>query len=194
MTPGRRPKGVGLDGQGMVLELRVPEGVTLSALVPLLPVLGSYVLSFVYVATYWNNHHHLFLVTERISGGVLWANMGLLFCLSLIPFATAWMGETRFAPIPTAVYASVLLMCGAAYGVLQSAILATQGRDSLLGKALGADSKGKVTFALLVVAIGCAFWVPLLSAALCGVVDMIWLVPDKRIERALAGAEDAAEE
>ena len=176
----------------MVLELKVPEGTTFSALVPLVPVFGSYLISFVYVATYWNNHHHLFLATERINAGVLWANMGLLFCLSLIPFGTAWMGETHFAAIPTAVYAFILLVCGAAYGVLQSAILAAQGRDSLLGKALGQDSKGKVTVAILIAAIVSAFWIPLLAAALCGVVDVIWVVPDRRIERALAEAEDAA--
>jgi len=177
----------------MVLELKVPEGATLSALVPLVPIFGSYLISFVYVATYWNNHHHLFLATERISASVLWANMGLLFCLSLIPFGTAWMGETHFAPIPTAVYASILLLCGAAYGVLQSAILAAQGRDSLLGKALGQDIKGKVTVVILIAAIVSAFWVPLVAAALCGVVDVIWVVPDRRIERALAEAEGAAE-
>ena len=177
----------------MVLELKVPEGTTLEALRPLIPVFGSYLISFVYVATYWNNHHHLFLVTERISAKVLWANMGLLFCLSLIPFGTAWMGETYFAPIPTAVYAAILLLCGAAYGVLTSSILATQGRDSLLGKAIGKDVKGKVTVVVLITAIVSAFWVPLVAAALCGLVDVIWVVPDRRIERALATAADAAE-
>jgi len=176
----------------MVLELKVPSGETLSALRPLVTVLGSYVLSFVFIATYWNNHHHLFLATERVSGGVLWANMGLLFCLSLVPAGTAWMGETHFAPVPTAVYAGILLMSSLAYWVLQSAILATQGKDSLLGRALGSDRKGKATLAILILAIGCAFWVPLASAALCGLVDVIWLVPDRRIERALAVAEGGA--
>ena len=175
----------------MVLELKVPSGETLAALRPLVPVLGSYVLSFVFIATYWNNHHHLFLATERVSGKVLWANTGLLFCLSLVPAGTAWMGETHFAPVPTAVYACFLLMSSLSYWVLQSAILATQGKDSLLGRALGSDRKGKATLAILILAIGCAFWVPLVSAALCGLVDVIWVVPDRRIERALAAAEGA---
>ena len=178
----------------MVLELKVPTGETLSALRPLVPVLGSYVLSFVFIATYWNNHHHLFLTVERVSGKVLWANMGLLFCLSLVPFGTAWMGETHFATAPTAVYAGILLASSIAYWLLQSAILATQGRDSLLGRALGSDYKGKATLVILILAIGCAFVVPLLSAALCGVVDVIWVVPERRIERALAAAEGAAGE
>jgi len=178
----------------MVLELRVPAGEALSDLGPLVPVLGSYVLSFVFIATYWNNHHHLFLTVERVSGKVLWANMGLLFCLSLVPFGTAWMGETHFATAPTAVYAGILLASSIAYWLLQSAILATQGRDSLLGRALGSDYKGKATLVILILAIGCAFVVPLLSAALCGVVDVIWVVPDRRIERALAAAEGAAGE
>jgi uncharacterized membrane protein len=176
----------------MVLELRVPLGEKLSDLRPLVPVLGSYVLSFVFIATYWNNHHHLFLATERVSGKVLWANMGLLFCLSLVPFGTAWMGETYFAPVPTAIYGGILLASALAYFGLQSAILATQGRDSLLGRALGTDRKGKATLVILILAIGCAFWVPLVSAALCGLVDVIWLVPDRRIERALAAADEAA--
>jgi uncharacterized membrane protein len=178
----------------MVLELRVPAAEALSDLRPLVPVLGSYALSFVFIATYWNNHHHLFLTVERVSAKVLWANMGLLFCLSLVPFGTAWMGETHFATIPTAVYAGVLLASSLTYWLLQSAILATQGRDSLLGRALGSDHKGKATLVILILAIGCAFLEPLVSAALCGLVDVIWLVPDRRIERALANAEGAAGE
>ena len=178
----------------MVLELRAPAGEALSDLRPLVPVLGSYVLSFVFIATYWNNHHHLFLTVERVSGKVLWANMGLLFCLSLVPFGTAWMGETHFATAPTAVYAGILLASSIAYWGLQSAILATQGKDSLLGRALGNDYKGKATLVILILAIGCAFWAPPLSAALCGVVDVIWVVPDRRIERALAAAGGAAGE
>ena len=178
----------------MVLELKVPSGETLAALRPLVPVLGSYVLSFVFIATYWNNHHHLFLATERVSGGVLWANMGLLFCLSLVPLGTAWMGETHFAPVPTAVYSTILLLSALTYGVLQSAILTTQGKDSLLGMALGSDRKGKATLVILILAIVGALWVPLVSAALCGLVDVIWLVPDRRIEQALAAAEGATGE
>ena len=177
----------------MVLELRVPLGETFSDLRPLAPVLFSYVLSFVFIATYWNNHHHLFLTVERASARVLWANMGLLFCLSLVPFGTAWMGETHFAPFPTAVYAGILLLCSLAYWLLQSAILATQGKDSLLGRALGKDRKGKLTLLILVVAIASAFWAPFLAAALCGLVDVIWTVPDRRIERELAAAGVAGE-
>ena len=120
--------------------------------------------------------------------------MGLLFFLSLVPFGTAWMGETHFAPFPTAVYAGILLLCSLAYWLLQRAILATQGRDSLLGRALGSDRKGKVTLVILVLAVACAYWAPLLSAALCGLVDVIWVVPDRRIERELAAAEGAAGE
>jgi uncharacterized membrane protein len=178
----------------MVLELRVPLGETPSALWHLAPILGSYLLSFVFIATYWNNHHHLFLATERVSGRVLWANMGLLFCLSLVPFGTAWMGETHFAPFPTAVYAGILLLSSLAYWLLQSAILASQGRDSLLGRALGSDRKGKATLVILVLAVACAYWAPLVSAAFCGVIDVIWIVPDRRIERALAAAEGVAGE
>ena len=178
----------------MVLELRVPDGEALSDLRPLAPVLGSYALSFVFIATYWNNHHHLFLTVERVSAKVLWANMGLLFCLSLVPFGTAWMGETHFATFPTVIYAGILLMCSVAYWLLQSAILATQGRDSLLGRALGRDRKGKATLVILVLAIGCALWAPFLAAALCGLVDVIWVVPDRRIERELAAADSAPEQ
>ena len=150
-------------------------------------------LSFVFIATYWHNHHHLFLATERVGAKVLWANMGLLFCLSLVPFGTAWMGETRFAPVPTAVYSGILLASALAYGGLQSAILATQGRDSALGRALGRDRKGKAALLILVVAIVCAFWAPLLAAALCGAIDVIWVVPDRRIERELAATGVAGE-
>jgi uncharacterized membrane protein len=178
----------------MVLELRVPLGEDLSALRPLVPVLGSYVLSFVFIATYWNNHHHLFLTVKVVSARVLWANMGLLFCLSLVPFGTAWMGESHFAPVPTAVYAVVLLACSVAYWLLQSAILATEGRDALLGRALGRDRKGKATLAVLVLAIACALRAPLLAAALCALVDVIWVVPDRRIERELAAAKGAPEQ
>jgi uncharacterized membrane protein len=172
----------------MVLELKIPSGETLSALRPVVPLLVSYVLSFVFIATYWNNHHHLFLATERVSAGVLWANMGLLFALSLVPIGTAWMGETHLAPAPTAVYCAILLLSAIAYGVLQGAIMSAQGEQSLLRKALGRDYKGKATLAILVLAILIAWWVPFVSAALCGVVDVIWLVPDRRIERALAAA------
>jgi uncharacterized membrane protein len=178
----------------MVLELKVPSGEAFSALRPLVPVFGSYVISFVFIATYWNNHHHLFLVIGRVSARVLWANMGLLFCLSLVPVGTAWVGETHFASAPTAVYGGILLLSSLAYGLLQSAILATEGKDSLLGVALGSDRKGKATLVILILGIGCAFWEPFVSAGLFALVDAIWLVPDRRIERALAAAKPQAPE
>ena len=177
----------------MVLELKVPAGATLSALRPLAPVLGSYLLSFLFVASFWNNHHHMFLATERVSGAVLWANMGLLFSLSLLPFATGWMGETHLAPVPTALYCAILVISSVAYFVLQGTILLAQGTDSVLGVALGNDVKGKATLVILIVAFACAFWVPLVSVAICGLVDVIWLVPDRRIERALAAVKGGVE-
>lgn len=173
----------------MVLELRVPEGGGFAALRPALPTLGSYALSFVYIGIYWNNHHHLFSVTEKINGAVMWANMHLLFWLSLVPFATEWTGRHPFAPAPTAVYGCLLLAASLAYWLLQRAILKMQGTDSLLGAALGRDIKGKVSPVLYALAIGLAFVSPLLSAGLYIAVALLWLVPDRRIENAVAGAE-----
>ncbi len=170
----------------MVLELRAPSGATLGALRPLVPVLLSYVLSFVYLGIYWNNHHHLFQATERVGGGVLWANLHLLFWLSLFPFVTDWMGENHFAAIPTALYGGVLLMAAVAYWILQNVIIAHQGRDSLLARAIGRDLKGKISPAIYVVAIGSAFIHVALAQALYVSVALIWLVPDRRIERTLA--------
>jgi uncharacterized membrane protein len=148
----------------MVLELKAPQGTDLAALRPLWPVFLSYVLSFVNIAIYWNNHHHMLHVTERVSGNVLWANTHLLFWLSLIPFVTAWMGENHFAPAPTALYGVVLLMAAIAYWVLVRAILAVEGRHSILATAIGNDFKGKLYV----------------------IVALMWLIPDRRIERALS--------
>ena len=169
----------------MVLELKLPRGSDLAALQPLLPVFSSYVLSFTYVGIYWNNHHHLFHSTKRVSAGILWANLHLLFWLSLFPFATAWMGENRVAPTPTAIYGVVLLMAAIAYYVLQSAIIARQGRDSLLAAALGRDWKGKLSPVLYLAAIPLSFVSPWISNALYAFVALLWLIPDRRIERVL---------
>jgi uncharacterized membrane protein len=169
----------------MVLELNVPHATSLAALQPLVPVFLTYVLSFVYVGIYWNNHHHLFHATDEVSGGILWANLHLLFWLSLLPFATGWMGENHFQPVPTAVYGFVLLMAAVAYNILQRAIIAKQGRDSVLAAALGRDWKGKLSAMLYVAAIPIAFVSPWLACAVYVAAALWWLVPDKRIERTL---------
>ena len=169
----------------MVLELKIPHGGELSALQPLLPVFCGYVLSFVYVGIYWNNHHHLFHATKHVSGGILWANLHLLFWLSLFPFATGWMGENHVAPVPTAVYGGVLLMAGVAYYVLQQTIIAHQGKNSLLATAIGSDWQGQLSPVIYLAAIPLAFVNPWISISLYTVVALIWLVPDRRIERAL---------
>jgi uncharacterized membrane protein len=169
----------------MVLELKVPHGDDFAALKPLLPVFLTYVLSFLYVGIYWNNHHHLLHSTRQVSGGILWANLHLLFWLSLFPFATGWMGENHFTPMPTAAYGVVLLMAALAYFVLQHAIIAQQGPQSLLATALGSDWKGKLSPVLYSVAIPLAFIRPWISAALYVFVALLWLIPDRRIERAL---------
>jgi uncharacterized membrane protein len=173
----------------MVLELKLPRGADLAALQPLLPVFSSYVLSFIYVGMYWNNHHHLFHSTKHVSAGVLWANLHLLFWLSLLPFSTAWMGENHVAPTPTAVYGFVLLMAAIAYYVLQGAIMAQQGRNSLLASALGRDWKGKLSPALYLAAIPLAFVSPWIASGLYAFVALLWLIPDRRIERVLAKRE-----
>src|SRR5438309_8603311 len=147
----------------MVLELKVPHTVELAALKPLLPVLLSYVLSFIYLGIYWNNHHHLFQATEQVSGGILWANLHLLFWLSLFPFTTGWMGENHLAPTPTAVYGVVLLGAAIAYYILQRVIIAHQGRDSLLAAAIGSDWKGKLSPVLYLLAVPLAFVNPLIA-------------------------------
>jgi len=169
----------------LVLELRPPHGTELSSLRPLYPLFLTYVLSFVHLGIYWNNHHHLLRATDRITGGVLWANLHLLFWLSLFPFATGWMGENHFATVPTAVYGVVLLCAAIAYYVLQTRILAGQGPDSALRAALGSDVKGKLSPVLYAAGIGLAFVNRWIALALYVTVALIWLVPDRRIEPAL---------
>jgi len=169
----------------MVLELKLPHGADLAALQPLLPVFSSYVLSFIYVGIYWNNHHHLFHSADHVSAGILWANLHLLFWLSLFPFATGWMGENHVAPTPTAVYGVVLLMAAIAYYLLQRAIVARQGRNSLLASALGRDWKGKLSPIIYLAAIPLAFLSPWIASGLYTFAALLWLIPDRRIERAL---------
>jgi len=170
----------------MVLEMKVPHGDTLPALLPLLPVFLSYVLSFVYLGIYWNNHHHMLHATQKVSGAVLWANLHLLFWLSLIPFVTGWMGENHFTAAPSALYGVVLLMAAVAYYVLQHTIIASQGRDSVLKVAIGSDWKGKLSVVAYAIAIPAAFLAPAIAGAIYVLVAILWLVPDRRIERALA--------
>ncbi len=170
----------------MVLELKVPHGATAQALRPLMPVFLSYVLSFVYVGIYWSNHHHLLHATSRVTGGILWANLHLLFWLSLFPFATAWVGENEFAPMPSAVYGGVLMMAALAWFVLQTLIVRAQGADNLLKRALGADWKGKLSPVLYVAGVVSSFCVPGLAQAIYLAAALIWLVPDRRIEKAIA--------
>jgi uncharacterized membrane protein len=170
----------------MVLELKAPHEGSFAALVPLLPALSSYLLSFVYVGIYWNNHHHLFHAAEKISGGVLWANLHLLFWLSLFPFVTDWMGESHLAPLATAAYGTVLMMAAVAYWLLQRSIIRTQGTGSVLAAAVGTDLKGKLSPVLYGLAIAAAAWAPRVSAVLYVVVALMWLVPDRRIEQRLA--------
>ncbi|MBV8118570.1 MAG: DUF1211 domain-containing protein [Alphaproteobacteria bacterium] len=170
----------------MVLELKVPQGTDLRALVAQAPVFLSYVLSFIYVAIYWNNHHHLLHTVARVGGPILWANNHLLFWLSLVPFTTGWMGANHFAPLPTAVYGVSLLMPALAWYLLQRTIMRTHGKLSILAKALGSDIKGKISPLLYVLAIPLAFTSPWISIAIYALVATIWLVPDRRIEHALA--------
>ena len=179
----------------MVLELKVPSSTELAALKPLLPVFLSYVLSFVYLGIYWNNHHHMFQATKHVTGGILWANLHLLFWLSLFPFTTGWVGENHLGendltPAPTAVYGFVLLMAAIAYYILQRTIIAQQGRDSLLAAAIGKDWKGKLSPLCYLAAIPLAFVSPWISNGLFVFVAILWLVPDRRIERVLAEREE----
>jgi uncharacterized membrane protein len=169
----------------MVLELKVPEGADWAALRPLVPVFLTYVLSFVFLGIYWNNHHHMLHAAERTNGKVLWANLHLLFWLSLVPFVTGWMGENHFAPLPTAVYGCVLLMAAVAFTILANVLVAAQGAGSRLADALGDDLKGKVSLALYASAIPLAFVNEWISDAIYVTVALIWLVPDPRIERKL---------
>jgi uncharacterized membrane protein len=166
----------------MVLELKVPEGASAAALRPLLPVLLTYALSFVFLGVYWNNHHHMLHAADRINGKVLWANLHLLFWLSLVPFVTGWMGENHFAPVPTAVYGVVMLMAAVAFTILTSVLVAAQEPGSRLAEAMGSDVKGKVSLVLYLCAIPLAFVNQWISDALYVSVTLIWLVPDSRIE------------
>jgi TMEM175 potassium channel family protein len=169
----------------MVLEMKVPHGDSLHDLLPLLPVFFSYVLSFVYVGIYWNNHHHMLHASTTVTGAMLWANLHLLFWLSLFPFATGWMGESYFAVAPTALYGVVLLMAAIAYYLLERAIIRAQGPDSILKKAVGRDLKGKLSPVLYVLAIVATLVSPLIAEAIFIVVALIWLIPDRRIENVL---------
>jgi uncharacterized membrane protein len=170
----------------MVLELKVPHGADLAALQPLLPVFLSYVLSFIYVGIYWNNHHHLLKACRKVTGTIMWANLHLLFWLSLLPFATGWMGENHLAALPTALYGVALLCAAIAWYILQSCILSHEGSDSKLAVALGSDFKGKLSPIFYFIAIPAAFYRPWIAACLYIAVALLWLVPDRRIERAVS--------
>ena len=167
----------------MVLELKVPHDATFAALGALWPVLASYVMSFIYLGIYWSNHHHMFHAVKHVGGGALWANLHLLFWLSLVPFVTAWMGENHFAAVPTATYGAVMLMAAIAYWILQQTLIAHDGNESLLAVAVGTDFKGKLSPALYLAAIPLAFVNRWLAGAVFVAVALIWLVPDRRIER-----------
>jgi uncharacterized membrane protein len=173
----------------MVLELKVPHGESIDDLAPLYPVFLSYVLSFLYVGIYWNNHHHMLHACHRVTGSILWANLHLLFWLSMMPFATGWMGENHFAATPAALYGGVLLMAAIAYRILQQQIIASEGPASLLQTAVGGDWKGKMSPLAYAIAIPLAFWSPWISMALYVSSALVWLIPDRRIERVLAGKE-----
>jgi len=169
----------------MVLEMKVPHGESFEALRPMAPVFLSYVLSFVYVGIYWNNHHHMLHACSNVSGAMLWANLHLLFWLSLLPFATGWMGENHFAPLPSALYGLILLLAAIAYWILQQTIIAAQGADSVLKKAVGADWKGKLSPVLYIVGIATSFQLQWVAQALYVFAALLWLVPDRRVERVL---------
>lgn len=171
----------------MVLEIKVPHGPEYSDLAPLLPVFLSYVLSFIYIGIYWTNHHHLLHTIKRVTGDILWANLFLLFWLSLVPFVTGWMGENHFSPLPVALYGVVLLLAATAYFILQNRILRTHGEDSALAKALGKDWKGKLSLLLYVIAIVSSFYQHWISGLMYALVAAIWLIPDRRLEQVING-------
>ena len=173
----------------MVLEMKVPHGNTPEALRPLLSTFCSYVLSFVYIGIYWNNHHHMLHTVKTVSAGVLWANLHLLFWLSLVPFATGWLGENHFTSLPMALYGVILFMAAIAYTILVRAIIRAQGPGSLLSKAVGADRKGNMSMVLYVFGIAVAHWEPYVAGAAYVLVAVIWLIPDRRIERVLNDLE-----
>ncbi len=175
----------------MVLEMKAPEEVDLAALMPVLPVFLCYVLSFVYLGIYWNNHHHLLAATPSIDGAIMWANLHLLFWLSLVPFVTGWMGEHDFAPLPTAAYGVVLLMAAVAYYILKTLILRRETETSPLRRELGPDWKGRLSPVLYIVGIGLSLYRPWIACALYTLVALIWIVPDRRIERAVMARQTA---
>jgi uncharacterized membrane protein len=169
----------------MVLDLKVPQTPDLSALEPVFPVFLTYALSFLYVGIYWNNHHHLIKAARRTTGAMMWANLHLLFWLSLFPFVTGWAGENHFTPMPSAIYGAVLLLAGVAYFILQGIIVADQGRDSKLAREMGRDWKGKTSIVAYLAGILVAFWHPWISSGLYAVVALMWLIPDRRLERVI---------
>jgi len=173
----------------MVLEIRVPHSADLAALKPLFPVILSYLLSFIYLGIYWNNHHHMFHTIERVSGSILWANMHLLFWLSLIPFTTGWVGENHFAAAPMALYGVVLFMCAVAYWILQHFLITNHDHHNLLGRAVGKDLKGKASVGLYLISIPSAFIHPAISGSIYAFVALMWLIPDSRIEQKVAERE-----
>jgi uncharacterized membrane protein len=176
----------------MVLELKVPHGADLTALKPLLPVFLTYLLSFIYLGIYWNNHHHLLKTAHKITAGMMWANLHLLFWLSLFPFVTGWMGENHFTSVPTALYGGVLLLAAIAYYVLQATIVCQHGRESKLASALGRDFKGKISIALYGIAIPLAFFRAWIAGAIYVGVALMWLIPDRRLARVLEESRPAA--
>lgn len=167
----------------LVLEMKVPQGVTLNSLESVLPSFFSYVLSFVFIGIYWNNHHHLLHATQHVAGGILWANLHLLFWLSLTPFATAWMGANRFAPLPVALYGCLLLLAAIAYYILTKRLIAHHGKDSMLASAIGKDRKGAISVVFYVVGIAFSFWMPWAACSCYVAVAVMWLLPDPRIEK-----------
>ncbi len=174
----------------MVLEMKAPQGTDLAALKPIIPKFLSYVLSFIYLGIYWNNHHHLLHATKHVNGNILWANSFLLFCLSLVPFVTWWMGENHFANIPVSCYGVVLLMAAIAYWILQRQILKVHGKDSLLAQALGKDRKGNISPILYIIAIPVALYNAWIAGGIYILVALIWIIPDRRIERALVNHKE----
>jgi uncharacterized membrane protein len=171
----------------MVLEMKIPRGTDLQALKSVVPVFLCYVLSYIYVGIYWNNHHHLLHASEHVTGGILWANLVLLFCLSLVPFTTAWMGENHYAPLPVAVYGVMLLLAGVAFVVLTKSLIAHHGKNSVLATSIGNDWKGRVSVLVYALAIPLAFVKPWVACACYTIVAIMWLVPDPRIEKHLHG-------
>jgi len=171
----------------MVLEMKAPHGDTLAELKPLIPVFMSYILSFIYIGIYWNNHHHLMHAIEKVNGAILWANLHLLFWLSLVPFVTGWMGENHFAAMPVALYGVVLLMAAFSWYLLSIALIRHHGKDSALARAYGKDVKGKISLAIYTAAIAASFFDSRISLALYALVAVIWFIPDTRIEKKIAG-------